>query len=552
MPYLYDELVKYCGSDAYPFHMPGHKRRLGSFQDPFSIDITEIDGFDNLHRAEGILLEAERRAAKLYGAEETHFLVNGSTAGILSAVGAATTHGGRILMARASHKAAYHAAAEGGLETVYLASGKRPGGDMSPAAGRRPGGDTALIADKRPGGECGRPVDPDEVEQALAADALLHPEGGRIQAVYITSPTYDGVVSDVGRIAEIAHLFDIPLIVDEAHGAHFGMHPIFPESSVKLGADLVIHSLHKTLPSLTQTALIHVQGNLVDRRRLREMLDIYQTSSPSYVLMASIDNCIRILEEHGPELFGRFADNLKAFYHSISDLTRIGFIRTDDPSKILLTPLCPADPEAGGESRAKILYDTLRLRFRLQPEMLSRSYVCMLSSAGDSEEGFRRLSDALHEIDREWRTDSGKAIRDIHATYSEETRHGGETADSEGAQSGGWTADMEETQLSGETAKETPGRRSENESIYDDSSIPEAAMTIGAARDAPQEKVPAEESAGRISGEYLYLYPPGIPMIAPGERITSKLINDIRTLRTAGYAIEGSDDHSLRYLWCVR
>ena len=115
MPYLYDELVRYCGSDAYPFHMPGHKRRLGQLNDPFSFDITEIDGFDNLHHAEGILLEAEKRAARLYGAEETHFLVNGSTAGILSAIGAATTAGGRLLMMRASHKAAYHAAAAGGL-----------------------------------------------------------------------------------------------------------------------------------------------------------------------------------------------------------------------------------------------------------------------------------------------------------------------------------------------------------------------------------------------------------------------------------------------------
>ncbi len=121
MPYLYDELVRYCGSDAYPFHMPGHKRRLGQMKDPFSFDITEIDGFDNLHHAEGILLEAEKRAARLYGAEETHFLVNGSTAGILSAIGAVTTAGGRLLMMRASHKAAYHAVAAGGLTAHYLA-----------------------------------------------------------------------------------------------------------------------------------------------------------------------------------------------------------------------------------------------------------------------------------------------------------------------------------------------------------------------------------------------------------------------------------------------
>ena len=114
-----------------------------------------------------------------------------------------------------------------------------------------------------------------------------------IQAVMVTSPTYDGVVSDIKRIGEIVHRKKIPLIVDEAHGAHFGFHPYFPNSSVRLGADLVIHSLHKTLPSLTQTALLHVNGNLVNREKLQRYLGIYQTSSPSYVLMAGMDECIR-------------------------------------------------------------------------------------------------------------------------------------------------------------------------------------------------------------------------------------------------------------------
>lgn len=482
MPYLYDELVRYCGSDAYPFHMPGHKRRLGQLKDPFSFDLTEIDGFDNLHHAEGILLEAEKRAARLYGAEETHFLVNGSTAGILSAIGASTTAGGHLLMMRASHKAAYHAVAAGGLTAHYLAG---TSGSAAPHI-RLVGGCGNRIRFGLSEPDCGQPADPAEVERALEKDP-------RIQAVYITSPTYDGIVSDVRAIAEIAHRHGVPLIVDEAHGAHFGMHEIFPESSVKLGADLVIHSVHKTLPSLTQTALIHVQGKLVSRRRLREMLDIYQTSSPSYVLMASIDQCIRMLESRGKEWFDRLAGNLRWFYGAVADLSSISCIVTDDPSKILLRP---AGHEAGE------LYDALRQTWHLQPEMLSRSYVLMLSSIGDDEEGFRRLSEALHQIDRSWST-AGSPSTVSKTAMPERDR------------------------------------------------FPEAVMTIRKAQDSAQERILLTESAGRVSGEYLYLYPPGIPLITPGERIPDDLPVRVRDLMKAGYAVEGADDYSLRTIWCV-
>lgn len=487
--FLYPQLINYCGSDAYPFHMPGHKRRLGSFQDPFSFDITEIDGFDNLHHAEGILLEAEKRAARLYGAEETHFLVNGSTAGILSAIGAVTNYGGSILMARNSHKAAYHAVYTGGLNVKYLL----------------PGGEAA-----KPVFENDGRIRPQDVKAALEEDALLHPDGGRVQAVYITSPTYDGVVSDIRAIAGIVHEYGIPLIVDEAHGAHFGMSEIFPESSVKLGADLVIHSVHKTLPSLTQTALIHVQGSLVDRRRLKEMLDIYQTSSPSYVLMASIDNCIRILSQQGKELFEKYSQMLRGFYDSVRDLRRVHLIRTDDPSKILVVP--------GEGMSARELYAILREKYGLQPEMLSRSYVLMLSSVGDDQEGFDRLSAALHEID----AGSGSRV---------EPRSG-------------QPAEAEKTGESGQSRKsDAPGSRM---------TLPESSCTIMEAQDAEQEKVSFGEAAGRVSGEYLYLYPPGIPLITPGEVITKKLIEEVGELKSEGYSVEGADDFTLSRIWVLK
>ena len=534
MPYLYDELVRYCGSDAYPFHMPGHKRRLGQLNDPFSFDITEIDGFDNLHHAEGILLEAEKRAARLYGAEETHFLVNGSTAGILSAIGAVTTAGGHLLMMRASHKAAYHAVAAGGLTAHYLSGlcgGSAPHIRLVGGFGKRTSSDGAEPGRSQADGltelDCGQPADPAEVERALAEDP-------RIQAVYITSPTYDGIVSDVRAIAEIAHRHGIPLIVDEAHGAHFGMHEIFPESSVKLGADLVIHSVHKTLPSLTQTALIHVQGKLVSRRRLREMLDIYQTSSPSYVLMASIDQCIRMLESRGKELFDRLAENLRWFYGAVADLSSISCIVTDDPSKILLRP---AGHEAGE------LYDALRQTWHLQPEMLSRSYVLMLSSIGDDEEGFRRLSEALHQIDRSWST-AGSPPTVGKATMPEGDRRKpvgiGEQEEQEALSA-----------VTGPEASREMAGSADRPAEHARGSFPEAVMTIRKAQDSAQERILLAASAGRVSGEYLYLYPPGIPLITPGERIPNDLPVRVRDLMAAGYAVEGTDDYSLSSIWCV-
>ncbi|MDO4345589.1 MAG: aminotransferase class V-fold PLP-dependent enzyme, partial [Eubacteriales bacterium] len=305
MGQLYRKLKEYSQSEAYPFHMPGHKRRLGVPEGIREIDITEIDGFDNLHHAEGILKEAQQRAAKLYGAEETYYLVNGSTAGILAAISACVGQGGKLLMARNSHKAAYHAAEVRALKTVYLYP-QRIGGEK----------DGGLFS----GAGLAGSISPADVRRALENDS-------KIEAVFLTSPTYDGIVSDIKEIAGIAHSFGVPLIVDEAHGAHFGFHPYFPESSVRLGADIVIHSLHKTLPSMTQTALLHQNGVLVKRERIQKYLDIYQTSSPSYVMMACMDGCIEMLRQQGDVLFEDFAERLEWIGREADGLKHIHLLR---------------------------------------------------------------------------------------------------------------------------------------------------------------------------------------------------------------------------------
>ena len=368
---LYDKLLQYQSSEMYPFHMPGHKRRKDDFANPFLIDITEIEGFDNLHHAEGILKDAQDRAAALYHSEETYFLVNGSTCGILAAVSACTARGGKILMARNCHKAAYHAAYLRGLDIEYLYPEKE---DIFGINGG---------------------IHEDIVEKALE-------EFQDIQAVMITSPTYDGVVSNVEKIAQIVHRKGIPLIVDEAHGAHFGFHEYFPKSSVEMGADLVIHSLHKTLPSLTQTALLHVNGNRVDRECLRRFLDIYQTSSPSYVFMAGMDSCVCLLEKRGGELFESLRRNLEVFYKQTESLGCIYLanhglmgksgIHDFDRSKLVISAR-----NAGFTGNQ--LANLLRNRYHLELEMAGGSYGLALTSISDTEEGFLRLSEALKEID---------------------------------------------------------------------------------------------------------------------------------------------------------
>ena len=249
MEKLYRKLEEYSRSDYYPFHMPGHKRNPASVRGEFPLerDITEIEGFDNLHHPEDLLLEAQQNVAKLYGTRESFYSVNGSTAALLAAISAAVPRNGQILVARNCHKAVYHAIYLRNLKPAYI----------------YPQMDSEWWIN---GG-----IFPDKVERCLA-------ENPEIQAVLITSPTYDGVVSDVKEIAEIAHKYGVPLIVDEAHGAHFHFSNYFPASAAELGADLVIQSFHKTLPAMTQTAVLHNCSDRVDSRLIRRFMGIYQTS----------------------------------------------------------------------------------------------------------------------------------------------------------------------------------------------------------------------------------------------------------------------------------
>ena len=492
---LYDLLKAYGESDAYPFHMPGHKRQIKDFGNPFEIDITEIHGFDNLHHAEGVLKEAQERLARLRNSEDAWFLVNGSSCGILSAVSACTRVGGKILAARNCHKAVYHAIYLRQLRPVYLWPMRETEYGLN-------------------GG-----IDPEDMRKILESD----PE---IQSVIVTSPTYDGVVSDIRALADIAHAHGIPLIVDEAHGAHFGFHEYFPVSAVSLGADIVIQSFHKTLPSLTQTAVMFRNGKLTDRERLARFLGIYQSSSPSYVFMASLDRCTALLEEKGDTLFEEFAGRLEAFrkkaeqWNSIQvpgkELIGRNGVFDLDRSKLVLS--------VKGVCSGEELSSRLREEYHLEMEMDAAGYALALTSFLDTEEGFERLAEALTQIDKE--------LHEMQAEQMQKEVHN-ENLDE-------WTKKAGKIPA----AAEKPLENKENGQIPDYVFENEYVCSPADAWDALSERISLKDSLGRISGEFMYLYPPGIPLLVPGERISQELLARVQGCLESGLSIQGMEDFS--------
>lgn len=490
---LLNELKEYGESDFYPFHMPGHKRNLASgyLADFYQLDITEIDGFDNLHEAQGILKEAQERAACLYRSEETFFLINGSTAGILAAISASAKRGRKLIVARNCHKSVFHAAFLNHLEVEYIYPG------LIEEFGILDGISAAQVEEKLQETGC---------------------SCASIAGIVLTSPTYDGILSDVRGIAELAHRHGIPVIIDQAHGAHFGFHPFFPESAVLEGADIVIHSVHKTLPAPTQTALLHVDGSLVNRELLRKYLRIYQSSSPSYLLMAGIDSCMEMMEKEGKERFGKLLSYRKEFVRKAEKLKYIKIYPSmaergkkgqdisqkfekgmEEPGKLLISV-------RGTDFTGRQLYDMLRESYHLQMEMCAFDYVTAILSIMDTEDGFKRLLKALEEIDKM-----------LCQSTNVKTR---------------------KTEARQEIAAPC-GSLEEDISLLCQKYRPEAVFPIYEAFAAENRLVPLEEAEGEAAADFINLYPPGIPILAPGERIDDKALAIIKGYLAKDFTVQG-------------
>ena len=539
---IFDKLKNYSDSDYYAFHMPGHKRNLDLMNgiSPYRIDITEIDGFDDLHHAEGILKEAQERAARVYHADETHFLVNGSTVGILSAILGTTKKGDSILVARNCHKSVYHAVYLNELNPVYL----------------YPKFDKELGLSME--------IDAEDVRKALE----IHPN---IRAVMIVSPTYDGVVSDIEKIAGIVHDAGCPLIVDEAHGAHFGFEPYFPKSANVYGADLVINSLHKTLPSLTQTALLHVNGELVNRSRVKRYLDMLQSSSPSYILMASIDACIGLLEETQKEhvqeeqedasekqmdaisdsrcrnifyknIFSEYAARIDALRKDLEQLEYLKIIRTDNMDRYDRSKFVISVKHAPMTSHE--LYEILLHKYHLQMEMLAGTYVLAMTTAGDTQEGLDRLRDALIEIDTEidMKADTKPQPEGDNPNGGESTRQSRTDATDTDLPLSGRQPSLEKVW----TIAEAVNRRDAMQSRSCEEDLKDILYFVNPGK---AEKRSFEDSIGCISLEYAYLYPPGSPLIVPGERISREAVEILHWYQEHDFAIEGLQSEDGIEVW---
>ena len=466
---LLERLEAYAARGILAMHMPGHKRCAGAAGYLAGLgarlDITEIDGFDNLHAPEGILRDAMARAAALWGSGRAYFLVNGATGGILAGVRALTKRGDKVIVARNSHQAVYHSVELMELDAAYVL----PAFDEV----------TGL-----PGS-----VTPESVEQVLRA----HPDA---RLVIVTSPTYDGAVSDIASIARTAHARGVPLLVDEAHGAHLGFHPDFPGGAVRAGADIVVQSVHKTLPSLTQTAIAHA-GGLADPDRFQAALDIFQTTSPSYLLLASIDGCVRLIEREGEGLFDAWAARLSSFEEAARALRRIALLGRGendrsmfafDRSKIVIST-------RGLNLTGPRLMDLLRTRHGIELEMAARDYALAMTGLTEPEGALEALAAALIEIDRECAPAS--ALESNSAPF-----------------------------------------------------LPERALSIAQALLMEREAVPVSEAAGRVSAQYAWAYPPGIPLIAPGEVVDDRFLEEAARCLRARIALRGGPAEGLH--WVVR
>ena len=468
-------LEGYVQKGQYPFHMPGHKGgRLGAFKEIGQLDITEIAGFDNLHQPTGIIHEAQLRLAEITGANESFFLVNGATCGLEAAVLAVCSPGDNVIVARNCHRSVYSALVLAGVHPIYI----QP--ETEPISGLAGG------------------ISPEKLLEIM--QRCPH-----CKAVIITSPTYEGFTSDIKKIQGLACERGMVLIVDEAHGSHFGFHDGFPKSALQCKADIVVQSYHKTLPALTQSAVMHVGGERVDTIRLRQALQMVQTSSPSYLLLASLDECVDFIMHKGKNAFDEYIRRLSAIRNDLVALQNIHLINkqligTASIFDIDLGKLCfllPVCQYTGGDAM-----DYLRRNHQMELEMAGRHHILAMTSLADSQEGFERLKLGMLDLDMRIKK-ANKTLKTV--SYA-----------------------------------------------YEDDSFPAMALSPREGFFASKQSVAIECAVGRICGEFIIPYPPGIPLLVPGEWITNSSVQKIKEALKFGIAMSGCADNSLKSIVIIK
>jgi arginine decarboxylase len=460
---LVSALVAYVEQGLVPFHTPGHKQGravptpLASLwgTDLWRYDLTEVPGLDDLHAPQEAIKDAQILAAKAFGAEESFFLVDGSTAGIQAMILTVCNPGDVIIVPRNCHRSVVAGLILSGAIPKYLPPAIMTGFAV-------PLGITAAA-----------------VEQALR-------DCPEAKAVLMVSPTYHGICTELEAIAAVVHRHNKPLLVDQAHGAHLSFHRDLPPDAITCGADLVVHSTHKVLTSLTQTSLLHVQGKRIDRERLACMLRLVQSSSPSYLLMASLDACRRQLAVDGKRLLDRTLLVAKQLRQALTRLSGISILEAEDlpapftldPTRFVIMIHGYSGPEAANLLRAQ----------GVAVEMAEMTNLLFLLTVGDGPQEGERLLAAVHALPK---MDNIKAPA---------------------------------TKLPAKLPI-PPLRYPPREAVF-----------------APRESVPISQAVGKVAAEFIVPYPPGVPLVHPGEEITSEIINFVQELSAAGIHLQGLSD----------
>ncbi|KTD88718.1 aminotransferase class I/II-fold pyridoxal phosphate-dependent enzyme [Paenibacillus etheri] len=490
---IYEMLEQYRIMGNRSYHVPGHKNGeaydgvegAGFLDEVMKYDVTEISGTDDLHHPEGVIKEAQELAADCFGAEESFFLVGGSTTGNLALILTACPEPGMIMiLQRNVHKSIIHGLMLAGVRAVFLEPLIDPlsGLAVAPAA--------------------------EAVKAALAA----YPEAA---AVLVTMPNYYGMGSDLAPLARICHDSGVPLLVDEAHGAHYGQHPALPAGALACGADGVVQSTHKMLTAMTMGAMLHVQGPRLDRALLRQRLAMVQSSSPSYPMMASLDLARRLLHSRGKDAFTAGLAAVNVLRRGLAQLPRYGMVQPAEP----LHPNTPPDSMAAYVTQDPfkvVIYDAtgvlsgFELQRRLEtkgcvPEMSDDRHVVLLFSLGSKAEDADQLLQALREID------SVESSESPHTLGILESRN-----------ISTWN-NFDSLQISQPVSF---------------SLKPVSANEI--------ESIDLGHCVGRVAAEMVIPYPPGIPILYPGEVITDQIQRRLAGLAKGGAKFQACTDPVLQ------
>ncbi|MBP1996202.1 aminotransferase class I/II-fold pyridoxal phosphate-dependent enzyme [Paenibacillus eucommiae] len=475
---LFEAMAAHYRRNAVSFHVPGHKSGAGVdpaasffYEAMLAVDYTEITGLDDLHQAEGVILEAQRLAAECFGAEETYFLVGGSTVGNLSMITAVCNPEDLILVQRNVHKSVIHGLMLAGARAVFIP----PMWDA--ASGMATG------------------VKAEDVETALQA----YPEA---KGLLISNPNYYGMGVDVRSLAELLHAHNKPLLVDEAHGAHFGFHQELPPSALSSGADVVVQSTHKMLTAMTMGAMLHVQGDLVDRTAIQQRLSLLQSSSPSYPILGSLDLARRQVHMNGEAWIERGLQVLRNFSNLLCELPCYGVIcqslqtsayRYKDPFKV---GIYDATGTLSGPALREKLEDA-----GCFVEMTDAKHVLLLFTPASTNADVQRVYQALSNICRESQLEKKELS--------------------------GFITNIDNlppfTQISSPVAFK----------LQDQSSFSKESAHH-------TELVTLEAAVGRRSADMVIPYPPGIPLLYSGEIITKSCVQYLQELASLGIKFQGT------------